>query len=33
MQDVKDSLSFVSLDLDADLRAARLVRPGNPIVR
>ncbi|CAM9799463.1 unnamed protein product [Ectocarpus sp. 4 AP-2014] len=33
MQDVKDSLSYVSLDLDADLRAARNVRPGNPIVR
>ncbi|CAM9339438.1 unnamed protein product [Scytosiphon promiscuus] len=33
MQDVKDSLSFVSLDLDADLRAARVVRPGNPIIR
>ncbi|CAM9483908.1 unnamed protein product [Ectocarpus sp. 12 AP-2014] len=33
MQDVKDSLSYVSLDLDADLRATRNVRPGNPIVR
>ncbi|CAM9586732.1 unnamed protein product [Ectocarpus fasciculatus] len=33
MQDVKDSLSYVSLDLDSDLRAARNVRPGNPIVR
>ncbi|CAN0353439.1 unnamed protein product [Pylaiella littoralis] len=33
MQDAKDSLSYVSLDLDADLKAARTVRPGNPIVR
>lgn len=33
MQDVKDSLSYVSLDLDSDLRAARVVKPGNPIVR
>ena len=27
MQEVKDSLSYVSLDLDADLRAARAVKP------
>eukprot|EP00752_Nemacystus_decipiens_P018085 g16217.t1 len=33
MQEVKDSLSYVSLDLDADLRAARVVKPGNPIVK